>query len=193
MKHFWLLFPSDWVLPWQYQFFAVVFKISDSHKLGKCYFVINFLKLIQSFLNSNISCDWLKPALHHPFNWNQLVVRHNQLKHVTWKKNTDKLFDWFSGNFLRADPNKCHLLIVTDKNVTLKIKNETTTNSSYQKLLTISFNNEFDFDEHVTSLCRKASQKLNALARVVHYMALSQCRLIRNVFILWQCGYCVLV
>ena len=28
------------------------------------------------------------------------------------------------------------------------------------------FNNKFDFDENVTSLCRKACKKLNALAKL---------------------------
>ena len=27
------------------------------------------------------------------------------------EKNIDILFDWFSDNFLKANPNKCHLLI----------------------------------------------------------------------------------
>ena len=71
------------------------------------------------------------------------------------EKNIDKLFHWFSDNFLKANPDKCHLLINTDENVALKIKNETITNSSNQKVLRILFNNKFDFDEHVTSLCRK--------------------------------------
>ena len=61
------------------------------------------------------------------------------------EKNIDKLFDWFSNNFLKANPDKCHLLINTDENVALKIKNETSTNSSNQKLLGI-FNNKFDLD-----------------------------------------------
>ena len=100
------------------------------------------------------------------------------------QKNIDKLFDWFSDNFLKANPGKCHLLINTDENVTLKITNETITNSSNQKLLGKLFNNKFDLDEHVTSLYRKASQKLNALARVAHYMNLAQRRLIMNAFIL---------
>ena len=39
------------------------------------------------------------------------------------EKNINKLFDWFSDNFLKANPDKCHLLINTDKNVELKIKN----------------------------------------------------------------------
>ena len=66
--------------------------------------------------------------------------------------------------------------------------------SSSQKLLgMILLNNKFDFDEYVTSLCRKASQKLNALARVAFYMNLSQRRLMINVLIFSQFGYCPLV
>ena len=71
----------------------------------------------------------------------------------------------------------------SDENVALKTKNETIANSSNENLLGILFNNKFDFDEHVTSLCRKASQKLNALARLAHYMNLAQFRLIVNAFI----------
>ena len=95
--------------------------------------------------------------------------------------NINKFFDWLSDNFLKANPDKCHLLINTDENVTLKIKNETINNSSNQKLLGILFNNKFDFNNHVTSLDRKTSQKLNALPRVAHYMNSAQRRLIMNV------------
>ena len=109
------------------------------------------------------------------------------------EKNIDKLFDWFSDNFLKADSDKCHLLINTDENFALKIKNETITNSSNEKLLGILFNNKFDFDERVTLLCRKASHKLTALARVAQYMNLAQRRLIMNAFIFSQFGYCPLV
>ena len=81
----------------------------------------------------------------------------------------------------------------TDENVALKIKNKTITNSSNQKLLSILFNNKFDFDEAVTSLCRRATQKLNALGRAADYMNLPQRRLIMNAFIFSQFGYCPLV
>ena len=110
------------------------------------------------------------------------------------KMKQNKLFDWFSDNFSKANPDKCHLLINTDGNVVLKIKNETITNRSNQKLLCMLLHNKFDFDEHVTPLCRKASQKLNALARVAHYLNLAQQRrLIANVFIFSQFGYCPLM
>ena len=38
------------------------------------------------------------------------------------EKNINKLFDWFSNNFLKTNPDKYHLLINTDENVALKIK-----------------------------------------------------------------------
>ena len=91
---------------------------------------------------------------------------------------------------IKANPDKCNLLINTDENVALKIRNRTLTNSFNQKLLGIY---KFDFDEHVTSLSRKTSQKLYDLARVVHYINLAQSRLIINAFIFSRFGYCPLV
>ena len=73
------------------------------------------------------------------------------------------------------------------------MKNKNITTSSNQKLLGILFNNKFDIDEHVTSLYRNASQKLNTLARVAHCMNLAQYRLIINAFIFSQFGYYPLV
>ena len=61
------------------------------------------------------------------------------------EKNIDKLFEWLSDNFLKASPDKCHLLINTDEKVALKIKNKAITNSSNQKLLSILFNNKLAF------------------------------------------------
>ena len=63
----------------------------------------------------------------------------------------------------------------------------------FKKLVGIIFNKRFDFDEHVTSLCKKASHKLNTLAGVAHYMNLAQRRSIMNEFIFSQFGYCPLV
>ena len=80
------------------------------------------------------------------------------------EKNIDKLFDRFSYNFYKANPDKCDLLINTDENVKSKIKNKTITNSSNQKLLGILFHNIFGLDEYIASLCRRSSNKLNVLA-----------------------------
>ena len=75
------------------------------------------------------------------------------------QKNINKLFGWFSDNFLKANLDKCHLLINTDENVALKIKNETITNSSNQELLGILINNKFGFNEHIISVCKKKTPR----------------------------------
>ena len=84
------------------------------------------------------------------------------------EKNINKLLYLFSDNFLKANPDTCHLLINNDEDVALKAKNETITNSS--KLHGTLLNNKFDFDGYVTLLCRKVFQELYALARVAHYI-----------------------
>ena len=109
------------------------------------------------------------------------------------EENADKLFDWFSNNYLKANPDKCHLLVNTTGSIRICVTNETISNSSNQKLLAIRFNSNFRFDEHVASLCKKASQKLNALTRVAQYMNLAQRRSIMKAFICSQFGYCPLV
>ena len=109
------------------------------------------------------------------------------------EENADRFFDWFSNNYLKANPDKCHLLVNTIGTIGINVRNVTISNSSNQKLLGIGFNSNFRFDNHVASLCKKASQKLNALARVAQYMNLAQCRSIMKAFICSQFGYCPLV
>ena len=109
------------------------------------------------------------------------------------EENADKLSDWFSNNYLKANPDKCHLLVNTTGNIRISVRNESISNSSNQKLLGIRFNSNFRFDDHVASLCKKASQKMNALTRVAQYMNLAQRRSIMKAFIYSQFGYCPLV
>ena len=109
------------------------------------------------------------------------------------EENADRFFDWFSNNYLKANPDKCHLLVNTTGTIGINVRNVTISNSSNQKLLGIGFNSNFRFDNHVASLCKKASQKLNALARVAQYMNLAQCRSIMKGFICSKFGYCPLI
>ena len=46
------------------------------------------------------------------------------------EENADKLFDWFSNNYLKANPDKCHLLVNTTSNISINVRNETISNSS---------------------------------------------------------------
>ena len=74
------------------------------------------------------------------------------------EENTDKPFDWLSNNYLKVNPDKCHLLVNTTGNIRVNVRNVTISNSSNQKLLCIRFNSNFRFDDHVASFCKKTSQ-----------------------------------
>ena len=55
----------------------------------------------------------------------------------------------------------------------IKLGNKTITNSKCEKLLGIKIDKELNFNEHVQSLCEKASQKINT-SRVVYIMNFEQ-------------------
>ena len=52
--------------------------------------------------------------------------------------------------------------------------------SSYEKLLGILIDRNFSFDKHIKSLCWKAGQKLNVLARISNFLTHDKKRLLLN-------------
>ena len=60
-------------------------------------------------------------------------------------------------------------------------------------MLGITFDNELSFDKHITKLCKKASNKLNALARISSFIDLGKRKLLLRSFFISQFSYCPLV
>ena len=65
-----------------------------------------------------------------------------------------------------------------------------TESSKKEKLLVISIDTTLSFEHHITSLCKKASQKLHALARIAHYMDFEKRKSLLKAFIISQFNYC---
>ena len=86
-----------------------------------------------------------------------------------------------------VDPDKCHLFETTNALTSVNINGFQITSSTKEKLLDLSFEN------HVSSLCKKASQKLHALTRIVNYMNLSKRKALMKTFVISQFNYCPLV
>ena len=104
------------------------------------------------------------------------------------------LLNWVKNNGLKANPNKFHLILSdTCNQLSINIDKSTISNSSSQKLLGIKIDNKMSFNDHVSDICTKASQKLHALSRISSYMTLKQRQTIMKSFILSQFGYCPLV
>ena len=94
---------------------------------------------------------------------------------------------------MKANTDKCHLLVTRDTDVTAKIGEFDVKNSREEKLLGVKIDSKLSFENHVSSLCKKASQKLHALARVVNFMDLAKRKSLMKAFITSQFNYCPLI
>ena len=104
--------------------------------------------------------------------------------------------EWFSKKFMKLNADKCHLLVFgqsSDDPVTIRIGNSEFVNSSEEKLLGVQIDNKLSFDNHVSKLCQKASNKLYPLARILPYMDQSKLRTLMRAFITIHFQYCPLI
>ena len=96
-----------------------------------------------------------------------------------------KLLKWFSDNQMKGSADKCNLIMSTENAPELQIGDSLIKKSSREKLLGVIIDYKLTFDEHVTSSCKKANNKLRALARATPYMNIENRKLLMNLF--FQC------
>ena len=106
---------------------------------------------------------------------------------------TNALFDWFDNNRLKSNPDKCHALISTNKHLNMKVCDYTIGNSQCEKLLGVKIDVNLNFSEHISDLCKKASRKISALARIAPFMSIEKRKVVMNAFFTTQFSYCPLV
>ena len=104
-----------------------------------------------------------------------------------------QLFKWFSDNQMKANKDKCHLVISNNEKVSIKIDNIELENTSSKKLLGIIIDSKLNFKEHLEGIIKKASRKVNVLSRITTYMNLTKRKLLMNSFFRSQFNYCPLV
>ena len=80
------------------------------------------------------------------------------------------LFKWLNNNYMKVDAGKSHLLLSGNSRATARMNNSYIDSEDKQVLLGITAVSNFTFENHINSICTKASQKLNALARITPYM-----------------------
>ena len=98
---------------------------------------------------------------------------------------SDVLSKRFIDNYLKANPDKYVLLSETSE-TQLLVENVPIASSCCEKLLGIKIDQKLSFEPHVDSLCKKASQKLNGLARMASSLKFKQRKLLLNAFITAQ-------
>ena len=93
----------------------------------------------------------------------------------------------------KANANKFHLLATGNYEVSAYINEFGIESSKKEKLLGTSIDTALSFEHHITYLCKKACHKLQALARIAHYMDFKKRRSLMKAFIIPQFNYCPLI
>ena len=90
---------------------------------------------------------------------------------------------------MKVNTGKSHLLLSGNSRATATIDNSYTELEDEQVLLGITNNSNY----HINSICKKASQKLNAHARITSYMSIQKRRTITKSFVTSQFNYFPLI
>ena len=103
------------------------------------------------------------------------------------------LFEWLNNNYMKVNTGKSHLLLSGNSRATATIDNSYIESEDEQVLLGITIDSNLTFENYINSICKKASQKLNALARIAPYMNTQKRGAIMKSFVTSQFSYCLLI
>ena len=81
-------------------------------------------------------------------------------------------------------------MVSSNEKITSKIGSHEIANTKHEKLLGVHLDSELSFDYHISEICKKASRKVYALARVTSGMSLSKKRTYMNAFSKSLFNYC---
>ena len=105
--------------------------------------------------------------------------------------------DWFDENHMKANISKFQSIILKPRGVIADVEFHV---SGYTlkplpcvKLLGVQIDERLSFDEHVSSICNRVSQQINALRRISKHLSLENRMSIYNAFLTSNVSYCNIV
>ena len=156
--------------------------------LGPLFFNI-FINDIFLFLETSNLCNYADD--------NTLYSCEKNFDIVNEKLKTDfkTLQIWYRDNYLILNPDKCHYMTLGGGQAYENFTCEDTIieKSQEEKILGVLIDDKLSFKAHITNICNKANQKLNALFRVSNSMTVNQRNLLVNSFINSNFNYCPLI
>ena len=95
---------------------------------------------------------------------------------------SESLFTWFDNNLMKSNADKCHLLVRSNEKVLAKIGSHEIANTKREKLIGVHLDSGLSVNYHISEICKKASRKVCAPAKVTSGMSLSKKRTHMNAF-----------
>ena len=105
------------------------------------------------------------------------------------------ILDWFSNNYLAANPGKFQMLVLGNRNIPVEItvRNVTIKSTNSVELLGITIDNTLSFDLHINQLCSIARSRVWSLNRIRIYLNFDQRKLIFNAYIMSIFNYAPII
>ena len=104
---------------------------------------------------------------------------------------------WFDNIYMELNKDAMQCNFIVSSNITehlwAKVGDELIWERCEEKLLGVIIVKNFNFNSHLTTLCKKVGQKVTALARIVKLLPFYKRRLILKTFIESQFSHCPLV
>ena len=110
---------------------------------------------------------------------NSLTVADKNIDNIITKLESDiKILNiWFIDNGMLLNGDKCQFMLIgssrnlRDHTENITIDGNTIIEGKMGKLLGITFDNQLTMNEHIKHICKQASNKLYALARISHFLS----------------------
>ena len=96
------------------------------------------------------------------------------------QKSSKSTFECFESNGMKANPEKCHLILSKKEDFEANTNENNTSNTKYEKLHGVTFDYRLNLNHHISNICEMASNKLNALDKFQNYMNDSKRRIFFN-------------
>ena len=102
---------------------------------------------------------------------------------------------WFENNYMKLNEDKCHILISgsTNEKLCINVGDTLIEKDSKVKLLGVILDKDLSFNEHISTICKKAGRKVTALSRLINFMPFFKRRILFKTFIESQFSYCPLI
>ena len=109
------------------------------------------------------------------------------------EKTSISIFERFQNNAMKANPDECHLLLSKSGNFEANICENRISNTKLEKVIGVTFDNQLNFNHHISNICKTAGNNLHTLARVSNCMDQDKKRIVFNSYSLSQFNHCPLI
>ena len=112
------------------------------------------------------------------------------------QRETTNVIEWFKINSMAANPGKFQFMLLggtESESYDLNLNGVLLKSTNSIKLLGLTIDSKLNFNTHVESLCKKASQKVKALYRIRPYLNFTHSKLLCNTYIMSNFNYCPLI